>query len=139
MDIQAYQQMMAALDLSKDEKLMILEKREKQCVCPQCPNYKECNPEEFTKRYRDMLCHYGLKGEKIQAGEAHENGDIEQRHHRFKRAVEQALLLRGSREFAIRQAYAVFTIRNAITAVFGYVTPEQKHTGEDVEILTVPH
>jgi hypothetical protein len=46
MDIQAYQQMMAALDLSRDEKLMILEKREKQCICPQCPNYKECTTEE---------------------------------------------------------------------------------------------
>jgi hypothetical protein len=46
MDIQAYQQMMEALDLSKDEKLMILEKREKQCICPQCPNYKECVTEE---------------------------------------------------------------------------------------------
>ncbi len=70
--------------------------------------HKECNPEEFTKRHRDMLSHYGLKGEKIQAGEAHENGDIEQRHHRFKRALEQSLLLRGSREFASRQEYEVF-------------------------------
>lgn len=70
--------------------------------------HKECNPEEFTKRYRDLLSHYGLKGEKIRAGEAHENGDIEQSHHRFKRAVEQSLLLRGSREFESRQAYEVF-------------------------------
>jgi len=46
MDIKAYQQMMEALDLSTEEKLMILRKREEQCICPQCPNYKECNPEE---------------------------------------------------------------------------------------------
>ena len=39
------------------------------------------------------------------AGEAHENGDIEQRHHRFKNAVEQALMLRGSRDFASRVDY----------------------------------
>jgi len=70
--------------------------------------HKECNPEEFTQRYRELLSHYGLKGEKIRAREAHENGDIEQRHHRFKRAVEQALLLRGSRNFASREEYEVF-------------------------------
>ena len=70
--------------------------------------HKECNPEEFTKRYRDLLHYYGLKGEKIQAGEAHENGDIEQRHYRFKRAVNQAILLRGSRDFSSRSNYATF-------------------------------
>ncbi len=46
MDIQAYQQMMEALSLSKRERLLIVEKREQQCICPQCPNYKECNVEE---------------------------------------------------------------------------------------------
>lgn len=70
--------------------------------------HKECNPEEFTKRYNALLMHYGLRGEKIRAGEAHENGDIEQRHNRFKRALEQSLLLRGSREFANRQEYETF-------------------------------
>jgi Mu transposase, C-terminal domain len=63
---------------------------------------------EFTRRYQALLAHYGLTGEKIQADHAHENGDIEQRHRRFKEAVEQALLLRGSRDFVSRQAYAQF-------------------------------
>jgi hypothetical protein len=45
MEINAYKQMMASLDLSKEEKLMILEKRGKQCVCQNCPTYKECNVE----------------------------------------------------------------------------------------------
>jgi hypothetical protein len=70
--------------------------------------HKECNPEEFTQRYRELLSHYDLKGEKIQAEHAHENGDIEQRHHRFKNALDQALQLRGSRDFAGRQEYEVF-------------------------------
>ena len=39
---------------------------------------------EFTRAYKGLLRHYGLIGQKIQAGEAHENGDIEQRHYRFK-------------------------------------------------------
>jgi hypothetical protein len=33
-------------------------------------------------------------------GATNENGDIEQRHYRFKQAVAQALMMLGSREFA---------------------------------------
>jgi hypothetical protein len=63
---------------------------------------------EFTQRYQALLDHYGMRGEKIQADHAHENGDIEQRHRRFKEAVEQALLLRGSRDFSSREEYSRF-------------------------------
>jgi hypothetical protein len=41
-------------------------------------------------------------------GRGHENGDVEQSHHRFKRAVEQELILRGSREFSSREEYDEF-------------------------------
>jgi len=41
-------------------------------------------------------------------GVAHENGDVEQSHHRFKEAVDQALRVRGSRDFATRAAYDHF-------------------------------
>jgi hypothetical protein len=54
---------------------------------------------EFTQRYSALLRHYSIEGHKGQAGKANENGDVEQRHHRFKRAVEQELLLRGGRDF----------------------------------------
>jgi len=70
--------------------------------------HKVSSPEEFTGRYKGLLGHYRLTGETIQTGKAHENGDIEQRHYRFKNAVEQALLLRGSRDFASREEYSVF-------------------------------
>jgi Mu transposase, C-terminal domain len=62
----------------------------------------------FTRRYQTLLAHYGLTGRKIQAGKANENGDVEQRHHRFKQALDQALMLRGSRDFATREAYERF-------------------------------
>src|SRR6266496_3688868 len=39
---------------------------------------------------------------------AHENGDVEQSHHRFKEAVDQALRVRSSRDFATRAAYEHF-------------------------------
>ena len=63
---------------------------------------------EFTKRYEALLHHYGMDGRKIQPGKANEDGDIEQRHHRFKVAVDQALMLRGSRDFVSREAYETF-------------------------------
>lgn len=63
---------------------------------------------EFTDRYNGLLRHYGLEGKMIQTGRPNENGDIEQRHHRFKKAVEQALMLRGSREFKSREDYESF-------------------------------
>ena len=64
--------------------------------------------DEFTRRYRALLRHYGLTGQKIQTGKANENGDVEQRHHRLKRAVEQSLLLRCSRDFISREEYELF-------------------------------
>jgi len=64
--------------------------------------------EGFTRRYEALLAHYGLQGEAIQPGKAHENGDVEQRHHRFRVALDQALMLRGSRDFESREAYLRF-------------------------------
>ena len=63
---------------------------------------------DFTARYQELLEHYGLVGEKIQARHAHENGDAESSHRHFKDAVAQALLLRGSRDFANRGDYEAF-------------------------------
>ncbi len=63
---------------------------------------------EFQTRYRDLLAHYGVSGQRINARQAHENGDAESSHGHFKTAVDQALLLRGSREFASREEYVNF-------------------------------
>lgn len=69
---------------------------------------KPDQPEKFTQRYSALLRHYELEGCKTQAAHPNENGDVEQRHHRFKRAVDQALMLRGSRDFGDRPEYAEF-------------------------------
>jgi transcriptional regulator with XRE-family HTH domain len=60
----------------------------------------------YTERYLGLMAHYHMQPSTNQPGEAHENGDVEQAHHRFKEAVDQALRLRGSRDFADRAAYA---------------------------------
>jgi hypothetical protein len=54
-----------------------------------------CDEKEFTRAYEGLLRHYQIHGQKAQAGQANENGDVEQRHYRFKQAVDQALMLRG--------------------------------------------
>ncbi len=64
--------------------------------------------EEWTTRYQALMTHYGMLPTWNNAGIAHENGDIEQAHHRFKQAVDQALCARGSRDFADRAAYEHF-------------------------------
>jgi transcriptional regulator with XRE-family HTH domain len=66
---------------------------------------------EFTRAYDGLLRHYRIHGQKTQAGHANENGDVEQRHYRFKNAVDQALMLRGSRDFATVAAYQGFLQR----------------------------
>jgi hypothetical protein len=64
--------------------------------------------EEWTTRYQALMSHYGMLPTWNNAGIAHENGDVEQAHHRFKQAVDQALRARGSRDFADRAAYEHF-------------------------------
>jgi hypothetical protein len=67
-----------------------------------------CDSKEFTRAYEGLLRHYQVRGQKSQAGQANENGDVEQRHYRFKQAVDQALILRGSRDFPSVAAYQLF-------------------------------
>lgn len=69
---------------------------------------KDCNPEKFTKRYKSLLRHYGVEPERTNPARANENGDVEQRHYRFKKAVDQGLMLRGSRDFSTTQEYEKF-------------------------------
>jgi hypothetical protein len=74
--------------------------------------------DQFTDRYRGLLAHYGVEAERIGVNCPNENGDVEQSHHRFKRTMEQALLLRGSRDFIDRAGYEkflrdIFTQRNS--------------------------
>ena len=64
--------------------------------------------QEFRERYLALLAHYGMEASANTAGEAHQNGDVEQGHYRFKEATDQALRVRGSRDFADRAGYDQF-------------------------------
>jgi hypothetical protein len=62
----------------------------------------------FTSRYAALMEHYGLRPERIQVRQPHENGDAEKSHDLFKNAVDQELMLRGSRDFSSREEYTTF-------------------------------
>jgi hypothetical protein len=64
--------------------------------------------EEFTQNYQGLLAHYHLHASHNNPGRGHENGDVEQSHYRFKQALDQELLLRGSRDFASLEDYQAF-------------------------------
>jgi hypothetical protein len=64
--------------------------------------------EEWTQRYLALMRHYGCEPTTNNVGVAHENGDVEQSHFRFKEALDQALRVRGSRDFADRASYERF-------------------------------
>jgi len=65
------------------------------------------NLEEFNQRYEGVMRYYGVKPRHTNPASPNENGDAEQSHHRFKRAVGQ-LLLRGSRDFGSLAEYGQF-------------------------------
>ena len=77
-----------------------------QTDCLSAAVHKLAHPEDFTDRYGALLRHYHLKGRRSNPNSPHENGDVEQRHHRFRKAVDQSLMLRGHRDFDTRAAYA---------------------------------
>ncbi len=64
--------------------------------------------DDFTVRYAALLEHYGMQGTRNNRGLGHENGSVESSHRYLKEAVDQALMLRGHRDFADRAAYEAF-------------------------------
>lgn len=61
--------------------------------------------EKFTQRYSELLAYYGIQGQTTAADSPHQNGDVEQSHYRFKQALDQSLMLRGSRDFSSLSEY----------------------------------
>lgn len=62
----------------------------------------------LTDRYTALMDHYGCKPERTNARCANENGDVESSNGHLKDRIDQALLLRGSRDFQSRADYVEF-------------------------------
>ena len=55
---------------------------------------------DVTRRYDAFCAHYGMLASRNNPGEAHENGSVEAHDNHLKVALDQALILRGSRDLA---------------------------------------
>ena len=62
----------------------------------------------LNDNYAALLDHYSLRSTRINPGQSHENGVAEHAHYRLKDAIDQALILRGSRDFDTADDYASF-------------------------------
>jgi len=60
---------------------------------------------DYTSRYRELCAQLGVIATRNNRGVAHENGAIEGPHRHWKRRLEQQLIQRGSRDFAIEAEY----------------------------------
>lgn len=65
----------------------------------------------YNEEYLQLLAHFGMQPRTIHLDAPNENGDIEAANGALKRAVEQHLLLRGSRDFADPNDYEAFLWR----------------------------
>lgn len=73
--------------------------------------FRNLEPEaadDITARYEALCRDYGMTPTRNNRGVAHENGAIESHHGHLKDRLDQALLLRGSRDFADLDAYRRF-------------------------------
>lgn len=64
--------------------------------------------EDLTRRYDALCLHYAMEPTRNNRGVAHENGSIEGPHGHLKNAVEDAVLMRGTRDFDDLAGYRLF-------------------------------
>jgi len=64
--------------------------------------------DDLTRRYDALCAHYGMDPTRNNRGMAHENGAIESPHGHLKKAVKDALLMRGANDFDDLTGYRRF-------------------------------
>ena len=62
----------------------------------------------FTQNWQEVMDHYGVVPSRNNPGVSHENGSVEKSHDLLKTAIDQALMLRGSRNFNDKEQYQQF-------------------------------
>lgn len=103
--------------------------------------------EDATERYAALCAHYGMAPTRNNRGESHENGAVEGPHGHLKRALEDALLLRGSRGFDALADYRAFVdevvgrrnshLRTRIDAERAVLRPLPPRRTDDFETIHV--
>lgn len=91
---------------------------------------------ELNRRFRDVLDHYGAHSTRIEPGKSNQNGVAERANGVLKSALEQALVLRGSRAFDSVEAYLAFVGRTRDRLVEG--KPSARLAEERRHLLPLP-
>lgn len=63
---------------------------------------------EFTESWSEFMKHYATQPTTNNPGVSHENGSVEKSHDLLKKAIDQALMLRGDRGFDTQENYMFF-------------------------------
>ena len=71
-------------------------------------NLSKGEKEDLTVRYQELCTHYGMEATRNNKGKSHENGTIESSHRHLKSRINQALMIRGSRDFDSLEWYRQF-------------------------------
>jgi hypothetical protein len=90
----------------------------------------------LTARFAAVVQHYDARASRINRRESHENGVAEKAHDLLKSALEQELLLRGSREFASVDIYMTF-VREIVEKKF-HRGREQRIAEERTKLQPLP-
>ena len=103
--------------------------------------------DDLTRRYDELCRHYGMTPTRNNPGLAHENGAIEGPHGHLKRAIGDALLMRGSNDFDDLGVYRRFIAelvsrrnshhRTRIDAERAVLKPLPECRSDDFEALSV--
>ena len=103
--------------------------------------------EDATQRYAALCAHYAMAPTRNNRGESHENGAIEGPHGHLKRGLEDALLLRGSRDFDALGEYRAFVdevvsrrnshLRVCIDAERAVLNPLPRQRTDDFDTIRV--
>lgn len=75
---------------------------------------KEGCSRRFTNRWQQVMNHYDVTPSRNNPGVSNENGSVEKSHDLFKKAVNQALMLRRNRDFGDQSDYNFFLQNIAI-------------------------
>ena len=70
--------------------------------------FLESSKRPFNDEYVALMNHFGMKPRTIEIGASEQNGDVEASNGALKRRLEQALLLRGSRDFVSTDEWQLF-------------------------------
>ena len=125
----------AALSQGLQDALWILGGAPRECrtdsLSAAFRNISKDDGEDLTESFRQLCDHYGMQATRNNRGVPHENGAIEGAHGHLKRAIEDALALRGSKDFPTLDGY-----RDFIAKIAGHVNLRRnKHIEAEREVL----